>query len=362
MDPPEVPPIQAAVVPMLVNSDSEDDEVTFLEEIERQPAATVPVPMSVPTTTTVARYIPIELVTPRIVSTYSVQQVRGQFTSSSSQPGSESDEEDDNVIPSTSKATQVTQRRSRFIAVKRTGGFVPRIGSPEDQALCKVRRSSRLSKPTPKMEQIVKDQVKEERKPKLASNSKKIIHGILPDNPGHCLFGFKSSVANAQSHVKLLTGGQRQGRQEDADSTKKNACKTEMEKADKVGKLKKKEKHYLVAPRKGSVGHRCVCKKQFKFRSQLNAHVDTLTGNSKFKCPLCQKKYFYYTQLKWHLKRSHKAELDSRKSLWGCSSCGETFPSNEMLCQHRKICSFIGSKCNLIFYMGILIFFDGNSF
>lgn len=275
---------------MQVDPDSDpDDDVVFLEEVE----------------------VPCEDPSPRIIATYSVQPIRGQFTpSSSTQPGSKNEpsggeaEEDIDEIPSTSMASQAKETPRRQVAMKRTGGFVPKIVKEEDSEKCQGLLSPR-SKTNSRMEKIVKKE-----------GNPKMVHAIHPDNPGHCLCGFRSSAANVESHLKLLSGGG-QGQP----------------------KIEKGEdpQHYLVDTPKRSKGYQCVCGSQFNLKRLLTAHVRSQTeGGLKFKCDLCKTRFFYYSGLRVHLKSAHKVVMSPEtERLHGCSFCGKTYPSIEKLCQHR---------------------------
>ncbi|XP_045195371.2 zinc finger protein ZFP2-like [Mercenaria mercenaria] len=77
----------------------------------------------------------------------------------------------------------------------------------------------------------------------------------------------------------------------------------------------------------------CVyCQKQLKTVADLDSHLPNHTGETKFHCHLCQKKYRKKAYLRDHIFRTHST--DTKHCI--CEKCGSSFAHSKLLYDHRR--------------------------
>uniref|UniRef100_A0A672ZF05 C2H2-type domain-containing protein n=1 Tax=Sphaeramia orbicularis TaxID=375764 RepID=A0A672ZF05_9TELE len=74
-----------------------------------------------------------------------------------------------------------------------------------------------------------------------------------------------------------------------------------------------------------------VCAKIFCWKSHLEIHMISHTGEKPFRCSLCHKCFVHRCNLRRHMK------IHSEERPFDCSLCGKTFTSNSVLTSHMRI-------------------------
>ena len=75
------------------------------------------------------------------------------------------------------------------------------------------------------------------------------------------------------------------------------------------------------------------CSKQMKTVGELDSHLPNHTGETKFHCHICDKKYRKKAYLRDHIFRIHASE-DAKQCI--CEKCGSSFAHSKVLYDHRR--------------------------
>ena len=74
-------------------------------------------------------------------------------------------------------------------------------------------------------------------------------------------------------------------------------------------------------------------------RSPKNEKDDSMEQLVLFECDICEKACRNAKDLEAHFKQVHKSDL-----AFGCNACSDRYPSEEILCMHKKCCKDLKSE------------------